>query len=394
MTHLPSVKPPLGLNTLSTRTAKTVKSAAIKANIGTGFVIIALGLTACQQSPQYGYIEGETMGTSYHIRYQQPEAMDSKDIKATIDARLIEINNSMSTYQKDSTISRFNTLSAGETLQVDNDFIKVLQDSKQVYKQSGGAFDPTVMPLVNLWGFGSVMTVDRLQSPPSDQDIQKAKALIDFDSVTTSGNTIRKSKEGVALDFSAVAKGYGVDVIADVLSRQYKINNYMVEIGGEVATSGVNQNTQPWQIAIDAPVIDSSVSERLTIAGIREPRSTHKLHLATSGNYRNSVVFNNKRYSHTIDPTTGQPIVGGAPSVSVVAETVSLADAWATALTAMPYTDALKMATDRNLAVLFVVPKGGNIHNDIPSVKNIAENPLDYWQVVETPAMKALRADK
>ena len=169
----------------------------------------------------------------------------------------------------------------------------------------------------------------------------------------------------------------------------------MVEIGGEVATSGVNQSAKPWQIAIDAPIIDSTVSERLTLAAIRQPSSSNKMHLATSGNYRNSVIFNGRRYSHTIDPTTGQPIAGGAPSVTVAADTVSLADAWATALTAMTYEKALATAKDKNLAVLFVIPKDGKIHDEVPSVRELADNkadPLAYWEIVETPAMKALRA--
>ena len=199
----------------------------------------------------------------------------------------------------------------------------------------------------------------------------------------------------MALDFSAVAKGYGVDVIAEVLHKDYKINNYMVEIGGEVSTSGVNQNAQPWQIAIDAPILDSTVSERYTLAAIRQPLLSNKLHLATSGNYRNSVVFDGRRYSHTIDPTTGQPIAGGAPSVSVVADSVSLADAWATALTAMTYEKALATAKQHNLAVLFVIPKDGKIHDEVPSLEEIKKNkadPLAYWEVVETPAMKTLRS--
>lgn len=373
-------------------------ASSTKIIVTTSAVLVStLSLIACQQSPEYGYIQGETMGTSYHIRYQHSDNVDNVALKQSIDARLKDINDSMSTYQDDSTISKFNTLGAGESIKVDPDFIQVLQDSKQVYQLSGGAFDPTVMPLITLWGFGSVMTVDRLQNPPSKEDILAAKQKIDFDSITLTGDTLSKSKEGVQLDFSAVAKGYGVDVIADVLRNQYKINNYMVEIGGEVSSSGVNQNAQPWQIAIDAPVIDSSVSQRLTIAGIRQPSSTNKLRLATSGNYRNSIIFDNKRYSHTIDPTTGQPIAGGPPSVTVAADTVSLADAWATALTAMPYEKALQTAKDNDIAALFVVPKDNKIHDEIPTVEEIASNdadPLAYWQVVETPAMQALRADK
>ncbi|SJM65978.1 Thiamine biosynthesis lipoprotein ApbE precursor [Psychrobacter piechaudii] len=361
----------------------------------TGAITSSLLLSGCQQSPTYDYIQGETMGTSYHISFQKPKDVDEEAIKQAIDKRLQQINISMSTYMEDSTISKFNRLKAGESIQVDPDFIQVLQDSKQVYQQSAGAFDPTVMPLINLWGFGSVMTAERLQNPPSPDEIQAAKSLLDFEGIKLSGTTLTKDKDNVELDFSAVAKGYGVDVIAEVLHKDYKINNYMVEIGGEVSTSGVNQKAQPWQIAIDAPVIDSTVTERLTLAAIRQPSSPNKLHLATSGNYRNSIIFDGRRYSHTIDPTTGQPIAGGAPSVTVVADSVSLADAWATALTAMTYEQALATATDKNLAVLFVIPKDGKIHDEVPSVKDLARHkadPLAYWQIIETPGMKSLRA--
>lgn len=349
-------------------------------------------LTACQQPPEYNYLTGETMGTSYHISYQLPKGADEAAIQASVDERLKEINDSMSTYQETSTISTFNRLAKDTPFTIDADFSHVLAVSRQVYEQSGGAFDPTVLPLIETWGFGSTMTVERLQSPPSAAQIAQAKALVDFDSIIHNDNRIQKTKDGVALDFSAVAKGYGVDVIADVLKNKYQIRNYMVEIGGEVSTSGVSAQQQPWQIAIDAPIEGSTVSERQTIAAIRQPMNHGKtnngnqLHLATSGNYRNSVVFAGKRYSHTIDPTTGEPIVGGAPSVTVAAESVALADAWATALTAMPYKKALDTAKTHNIAALFVILADES--------KSGTADKLDDWQVVETPAMQQLRANK
>lgn len=347
-----------------------------------------LSLSACQQKPNYSYLIGETMGTSYHITYQLPKDADEAAIKVAVDQRLQQINDSMSTYQADSTISKFNRLAKDTLIIIDADFSHVLEASRQVYKLSGGAFDPTVMPLIETWGFGSTMTVERLQSPPTALEIAQAKALVDFESVVQKDQSIYKTKEGVALDFSAVAKGYGVDVIADVLKNDYQIHNYMVEIGGEVATSGVNAQQQGWQIAIDAPIEGSTVSERQTVAVIRQPtNNTNNMFLATSGNYRNSVVFDGKHYSHTIDPTTGKPIVGGAPSVTVAAESVALADAWATALTAMPYQKALSIANEQNIAALFVVwADGVSIDSAVDSI--------DDWKVVQTPAMKALRADK
>ena len=350
--------------------------------------ITVASLTACQQPPEYNYLSGETMGTSYHITYKLPDNADEADIQAAIDQRLQQINASMSTYQDDSTISKFNRLAKDEPITIDADFSQVLQISKQVYEQSNGAFDPTVMPLVETWGFGSTMTVERLQSPPTALEIAEAKALVDFKGILHNNNSIYKTKDGVGLDFSAVAKGYGVDVIAAVLREDYNIRNYMVEIGGEVATSGVSAQQQPWQIALDAPIEGSTVSERQTIAAIRQPMNTsNKMHLATSGNYRNSVIFDNKRYSHTIDPTTGSPIAGGAPSVTVAAQSVALADAWATALTAMPYQKALRVAKEQNIAALFIILADGVKTYDTADT-------LEDWQIVETAAMQKLRADK
>ena len=356
-------------------------------------LIGTVSLTACQQTPDYNYLSGETMGTSYHISYQLPDDVDETAIQAAIDKRLQDINDSMSTYQADSTISKFNQLGKDTPIAIDADFSHVLEASRQVYELSGGAFDPTVMPLIETWGFGSTMTVERLQSPPTVLEIAQAKALVDFESVVQNDNSLVKTKDGIELDFSAVAKGYGVDVIADVLKNNYKIRNYMVEIGGEIATSGVNNQQQPWQIAIDAPIDGSTVSERQTITAIRQPmNTTNQMHLATSGNYRNSVVFNGKHYSHTIDPTTGKPIVGGAPSVTVAADSVALADAWATALTAMPYEKALKVAKEQNLAALFVILADGIKPSD--SLVKERLDSIDDWQLVQTPAMMNLRADK
>ena len=350
-------------------------------------VATLLSLSACQQPPDYNNLSGETMGTSYHISYQLPKGADEVAIQAAIDARLQQINDSMSTYQSDATISKFNRLAKDTPITIDADFSHVLAISRQVYEQSSGAFDPTVMPLIETWGFGSTMTVERLQSPPSATEIARALALVDFESVVQKDDTIYKTKDGIGLDFSAVAKGYGVDVIADVLKNNYQIRNYMVEIGGEVATSGVSSQQQPWQIAIDAPIQGSTVSERQTMSAIRQPiNNGNKMYLATSGNYRNSVVFDGKHYSHTIDPTTGEPIAGGAPSVTVAAESVAHADAWATALTAMPYKKALASAEKHNIAALFIILADGVDLN--------AANSKEDWQVVETLAMQKLRADK
>lgn len=310
-------------------------------------------LIACTPTPPpstYQKLDGQTMGTSYHISFEAPSTANVQDIHTSINARLDEINASMSTYQKDSTISKFNALKAGETIAIDPDFIKVLSDSRLIHEQSQHAFDPTVYPLVELWGFGSQMNVERLQSPPSPAQISTARAMVGLDKVVLDGQNLSKTTDGVGLDFSAIAKGYGVDVVADVLKSKYNITNYMVEIGGEVATSGVNDKGKAWTLAIDKPIIGSTTTSREIMTTV----SLSGQSMATSGNYRNFIEYDGKTYSHTINPNTAHPVQNSFDSVSVIADTTALADGWATALSAVPAEDALAMAEKNALKVIFI----------------------------------------
>lgn len=322
------------------------------------FVII---ISACTKTPTYQKLEGQTMGTSYHITFEAPKNVAMSDIQHSIDKRLAQINTSMSTYDKNSTISKFNTLPAGQAIEIDTDFIKVLQDSQVVYDKSNHAFDPTVYPLVELWGFGSKMSVERLQNPPSDADINAIKDKIGLDKITLTNNQLSKTVDGVGLDFSAIAKGYGVDVIADVLKNDYKINNYMVEIGGEVATLGLNHKGKAWTVAIDTPVAGSTVTTR-QIATTISALPNQPMHLATSGNYRNMIHYGNSVYSHTISPVTARPVQNSAPSVSVVHDSVALADGWATALSAISFDEAVTMANRHQIQAVFIQKQEDGFH--------------------------------
>lgn len=309
-------------------------------------------LTACTPTPSTTYhkLSGQTMGTSYHITFELPKGVSVADVQASIDKRLDEINDSMSTYQADSTISKFNALSAGQTIQIDPDFIKVLSDSRLIYEKSHHGFDPTVYPLVELWGFGSKMSVERLQNPPTEAEILAVRDTIGLDKIVLNGNELSKTVDGVGLDFSAIAKGYGVDTIADVLKSKYNITNYMVEIGGEVATSGVNDKGKAWTLAIDKPIIGSTTTSREIMTTV----SLSGQSMATSGNYRNFIEYDGKTYSHTINPNTAHPVQNSFDSVSVIADTTALADGWATALSAVPADDALAMAEKNALKVIFI----------------------------------------
>lgn len=322
-------------------------------------LLSTLAVVSCTPTPPpstYHTITGQTMGTSYHITFELPKNTKAQDIQTSIDTRLAEINNSMSTYQTDSTISKFNQLSAGQTLQIDPDFIKVLSDSRLIYEQSHHAFDPTVYPLVELWGFGAKMSLERLQNPPSEEEIQAVRTKIGLDKVILNDTYLSKTTDGVGLDFSAIAKGYGVDTIADVLNSKYHITNYMVEIGGEIATHGLSNKGLPWTIAVDKPIMGSTIHNREIMTTIALSGQS----MATSGNYRNSIDYGGKSYSHTINPHTANPVIGGVPSVTVIAPTTALADGWATALTAIPQEDAITLADKNNIIALFIIKDGDN----------------------------------
>lgn len=287
------------------------------------------------------------MGTSYHISFDKAD-IDTTALQTLIDEQLVAINKSMSTYDDTATIMAFNRADVGQVVDVDADFQNVLADSRVIFAKSGGAFDPTVMPLVSLWGFGKQLTADRLVSPPTADEIAKAKESIGLDKVVGT-NKLHKTHAGVGLDFSAIAKGYAVDKVASLLTKQ-GVTNFMVEIGGEVATKGKNPNGNAWTIGIDMPTTGSTVVNRELLTAL--PLTDDNM--ATSGSYRNFLEYNGVQYSHTIDPKTAYPVVDGALSVTVLAPTTALADGWATALSAMPMTQAIALAEQENLAVLLV----------------------------------------
>lgn len=318
------------------------------------FILIIISLCACTPAPpDYQTITGQTMGTSYHITYKAPQGLSANTIQNSIDERLAQINASMSTYDNTSTISKFNHLPAGQNITIDGDFIRVLHDSRAIHEQSGGAFDPTVYPLVELWGFGAQMSVARLHSPPSDAEIATARTQVGLDKVVLKGEQLSKTTDGVGLDFSAIAKGYGVDVVANTLRNKYQITDFMVEIGGEIATQGVNNKGKPWTLAIDKPILGSTVTSRQIATTISSPTGA-PLYIATSGNYRNMIEHNGIIYSHTISPITARPVTNGAASVSVIADSVALADGWATALSAMSFDEAIAMANNKGIKALFI----------------------------------------
>jgi thiamine biosynthesis lipoprotein len=295
------------------------------------FVIVSLliGFASCtskERLPSVTSIEGETMGTTYHIKCVTD--IPAEQLKKSCDSLLLAINAEVSTYDTGSLISRFNR---GERLvfkgNAEGDhLVKNLSVSRQIYVLSDGAFNPTVMPLVNYWGFGYkghevVPQIDSTQ-------VDSLKQLVDYNAVVVSrdekGVHVFANKANVQLDLSAVAKGYGVDQVG-LLLEQYGIKSYLVEIGGEVRARGEKVNGAGWTIGISVPDKAASANDFSAIVTLSDKS------MATSGNYRNYRKNDSYEYAHTINPKTGYPEQNNLLSASILAENCDYADACATA---------------------------------------------------------------
>lgn len=267
---------------------------------------------------------GKTMGTTYQIKFFPGPGFIPRDLESKIRGCLDEINRSMSVFEPESEISRFNALRETDTpFPVSGDFYKVLETAAYIHRITGGAWDGTVKPLVDLWGFGAPGARYR---PPAPEKIREAMKTMGFDRIRLSGNrALVKKNAGVTLDLASIAKGYGVDRLAALL-KDAGIRNFLVEIGGEVYASGQKPGGTPWQIGINAPRPDALLNRVYKAVPLKD------IALATSGDYRNFFEHQGVRYSHVIDPRTGYPVRNGVVSVSVLANTCTLADGLATAL--------------------------------------------------------------
>ena len=301
-------------------------------------------LYGCSNKPDVLAISGSKMGTTYHITVIADQ-IPPDDLEQQIEQLLSKVDNSMSTYKKDSEISQFNRLPVGMTMPISDEFLEVVKISQKIWQLSNGAFDPTIGPLVDLWGFGPG---ERHDAVPTPQAIAQTKGQIGFDSVILVENTLSKTKP-VALDLSAVAKGYAVDRVADLL-EMLALPDYLVEIGGEIRVSGFNADGVAWRIAMEQPQLFAEVDQVIAITDIA---------VATSGDYRNYFEQDGVRYSHTIDPKTGMPIDHNLASVTVLSKSCAVADAWATAFSVMGAEKSLELAEQLDLSAYMLVRDNG-----------------------------------
>lgn len=310
-------------------------------------------LNGCRESrtiPTQELLQGSTMGTTYTIRYQPESGSTLKlELHRRIDDELKRVNQQMSTYLKDSEITRFNVSISADWFSVSKETAEVVNLSLQLSEASGGAFDVTVGPLVNLWGFGPEK---RRDSIPSEEELGTARARVGYKQLFARLDppALKKTNPGLQIDLSAIAKGHGSDRVGALIQAN-GISNYFVEIGGEIIARGKRADGNPWRVGIEAPLDFQRLI--LTTLDLRDAA------IATSGDYRNFFEVDGARFSHTIDPNTGRPIVHQLASTSVVADNCALADGIATCMMAMGPERGLELAESNNWSVLLVRRKDG-----------------------------------
>ncbi|EKE83874.1 thiamine biosynthesis lipoprotein ApbE [Idiomarina xiamenensis 10-D-4] len=287
------------------------------------------------------------MGTTYHVRFvsANPEHSAS-DIQATIDRVLERVNAQMSTYDPDSELSKFNQLRSSEPVVISRGLELVVARALEIAEDTGGVLDVTVGPLVNMWGFGPDA---RPEHSPSEAEIARIRAKTGYHHLAVENHQLIKQEPELYVDLSTIAKGYGVDRVAEVL-EQLGINNYLVEIGGEMRLKGRKPGNEPWRIAIEKPVSSDRAIQR-----VLEPGDNA---VATSGDYRNFYIEDGRRYSHVIDPRTGYPINHHLVSATVFAKDCMTADGYSTALLVMGTEEALAFAEAHDIPALLIAREG------------------------------------
>ena len=289
-------------------------------------------------------LAGPTMGTTWQVQVAGvPSGTSLEQLQADIEALLDMVNRQMSTYIDDSDLSRFNQAEAGTWQRIPPDFAKVLASSLRLAEISDGAFDPTVGPLVNLWGFGPD---GRRHRAPDADDVSDALARIGWQRLETRDNGREVQQPGgLYLDLSAIAKGYAVDRLGEYLDAR-GVDAWLVDIGGDMRARGIKPDGSPWRIAVERP---SSGARQ--IHSVVEPGDNA---MATSGDYRNYFRDGARQFSHTIDPRTAEPVGHQLASVTVIHDNCMEADGYATLLTVLGPEEGLAFATERDLAAFFI----------------------------------------
>ncbi|NDY70770.1 FAD:protein FMN transferase [Desulfobacter hydrogenophilus] len=300
---------------------------------------------------------GQTMGTTYSIKMISAKPLSKSLWQKKINLRLKQVNARLSMYQKNSELSRFNAAPKDQIFRASADFYQVLDQCRHLHTLTDGAWDGTVKPLVDLWGFG---TKGRRDTPPEPAEIKAALKQIGFNKLKIGDHVLTKTMSGITLDLGSIAKGYGVDEIARLI-REGGIKSYLVEIGGELVGAGENKHRKAWIVGITNP------QKGFLNSGLyKEVRLDNKA-IATSGNYRNYFEKNGRIYSHIISPKTGYPVKNAVISVSVISDTCTLADGLATALMVMDTHQSLALINSLKNTECLIIRQDGKKRNALRS---------------------------
>jgi len=310
----------------------------------------SLFLFGCNLTPELSKIEGFAQGTTYHLTFVLPADSTAKIpmIEQAVNAEFARIDKALSNYRDDSDIEQFNAQKTTNVIAVDADLVALIQEARKVHRASNGCYDLTIKPLFDLWGFKK----DEF-SPPSDADLAQTMAIIGLDNLETVDAThLRKQIPNLRIDISSIGQGYSVGKIVKVLA-QFGVQNYLVEIGGELQTKGKKPNGETWRIALEKPLPNERKLDKIVSFDSGAPMS-----LMASGTYRHYFDSNGKRYSHILDARTGKPIEHSTVSVAVLHPNPTIADAWSTALLCLGSYEGLKVANTNNIAALFINQQG------------------------------------
>jgi thiamine biosynthesis lipoprotein len=280
-------------------------------------------------------IRGRTMGTFYQVQVVTDDSEGMHGLKEKVEQRLIEVNRSMSTYMPQSEISRFNAFDrTGVKFKISDDFYRVMRVAEKIYRLSDGAWDGTVNPLIDLWGFGRKGTKTLL---PDKTEIMRLLSAVGFHriDIVTPGYLI-KNRAHITVDLSSIAKGFGVDAVSNVV-RNAGYENYLVEIGGEIFAAGLRKDGGQWRIGINRPQKNAAPDEIYKVVTLQDRA------FATSGDYRIFFEVEGVRYSHVINPKTGYPVSNGVVSVSILSHDCTFADGLATAVMVMGHQKGLAL---------------------------------------------------
>jgi thiamine biosynthesis lipoprotein len=286
------------------------------------------------------------MGTNYQITLVSDSTLDANAIEKGIASRIEQVNRSMSTYLPASEVSRINNSLANVTIPISSDLRSVLEEAQRISSLTDGAFDITLGPAVDLWGFGPEGSVNE---EPSSQQLQEIRGAVGHEKLVLSAEGVKKLHDKTRIDLSAIAKGYAVDEVATLLTES-GVLNFLVNIGGELKASGKRQDGQLWRIGIEKPQL---------MGGVQKVLELRDYAVATSGDYRNFLMIDDKKFSHTIDQANLKPVFHKLASVTVVSDKASNADALATALLSMGEVKALEFSNKHGIRAYFILREEG-----------------------------------